>query len=128
VIVFDASVIISFLDADDELHSRARSLITREVADDFGINVITLAEVLVGPTRQLRSQAVLDTLRGLEVAELDLPAEAASQLAQLRASTGTRMPDCCVLLSAMDHGARLASFDGRLNRVAVQLGLTVLRT
>jgi predicted nucleic acid-binding protein len=126
VIAFDASVVIAFFDVDDEHHSRAHSLITREIDHDFGLNVITLAEVLVGPTRENRVQSVLDTMRDLDVAELDLPTLAATQLAQLRTPTGISLPHCCVLLTAIERGARVASFDVKLNKAAVGLGLTVV--
>jgi predicted nucleic acid-binding protein len=126
VIVLDASVLISFLDADDANHQQAESLLAREIDDEFAVNVLTLAEVLVAPTREGRLQAVVDTLRDLEVAELGFPAGASASLAQLRATAGIRMPDCYVLLSAVNSGARVASFDLRLNRAAEGLGLTVI--
>ena len=34
----------------------------------------------------------------------DLPGDAIGQLAELRAHTGLRLPDCCVLLTAERHG------------------------
>jgi hypothetical protein len=36
------------------------------------------------------------------------------------------MPDCCVLLTAQEAPARVASFDTRLLSAATQLGLDVL--
>ena len=55
-----------------------------------------------------------DYLHMLEVNELPFPPDSAVRLAKLRASTGLKMPDCCVLLAAADAGATVASFDGRL--------------
>jgi predicted nucleic acid-binding protein len=56
----------------------------------------------------------------------DLPGDAAGQLAELRAHTGLKLPDCCVLLTAERHGpAEIATFDARLARVAVERGLAV---
>ncbi len=46
----------------------------------------------------------------LEIQELPFPADAAVRLAQLRATTDLKMPDCCVLLVAEDAGASIASF------------------
>ena len=63
----------------------------------------------------------------LEVQELAFPADTGVRLAQLRALTGLRMPDCCVLLSAQDAGASLASFDTRLTQAAQALEVPVLR-
>ncbi len=53
-------------------------------------------------------------MTSVEIEELPFPADTAVRLAQLRASTGLRMPDCCVLLAAEDAGASVASFDDRL--------------
>lgn len=40
------------------------------------------------------------------------------QLARLRADTGLKMPDCCVLLAAEHTAARVASFDEQLIKAA----------
>jgi hypothetical protein len=53
------------------------------------------------------------------------PDGAAETLAQLRAETVLKMPDCCVLLSALDQQARLASFDDRLVKAALARGVDV---
>ena len=87
---------------------------------------LTLAEVLVGPTRAGRVVDALGALRDLEVSEQPLPADAAVQLAELRATTGLRMPDCCVLLAAREVQARVASWDVRLNNAAERIGLDVV--
>ncbi len=50
---------------------------------------------------------------------------AALTLAQLRVETMLTMPDCCVLLSALDRQARLASFDDRVVQAARALGVDV---
>jgi predicted DNA-binding protein (UPF0278 family) len=48
---------------------------------------------------------------------------ARGRLAQLRTDTGLKLPDCCVLLAAQDHDARVASFDTSLLKAARKLGL-----
>jgi hypothetical protein len=48
VIVFDASVLIAYLDSDDDLHRDAYRLLSESVDEDFGANSLTLAE---GPGR-----------------------------------------------------------------------------
>jgi predicted nucleic acid-binding protein len=126
VIVFDASVLIAYLDADDPQHHKAESLLAREIDDVFVANPLTLAEVLVGPSRTGRLDAARSALRELEIAEQPFPADTAVRLARLRADTGLRMPDCCVLLAAQDTAGRLATFDGRLLRGAEELGLDAL--
>jgi predicted nucleic acid-binding protein len=127
VIVFDASVLIAYLDAEDAQHHKADAMLAREIDDEFAANPLTLAEVLVGPARTGRLDAARSALRELEIAEQPFPADTAVRLARLRADTGLRMPDCCVLLAAQDMAARLATFDERLIRGAEELGLDALR-
>lgn len=127
MIVLDASVLIAYLDAEDAQHEAAETLLAREIDDDFAANPLTVAEVLVGPSRTGRLDAARSALRGLEVVEQPFPVETAVRLARLRADTGLRMPDCCVLLAAQDSAARIAAFDDRLVRAAESLGLVALR-
>jgi predicted nucleic acid-binding protein len=126
VIVFDPSVLIAYLDSDDELHGDADTLLSESVDDDFGANSFTLAEVLVVPARAGRLEAVETALHELEMDELPFPVDTAVRLAHLRVSTGLKMPDCCVLLAAEDHHATVASFDDRLTQAAKLRGLDVL--
>jgi predicted nucleic acid-binding protein len=114
VIVFDARVLIAYLDGDDAQHAIAENLLAREIDDEFAANSLTLAEVLVAPSRQGRLGEVQRALDDLDVRELPFPADSAVQLARLRAETGLKMPDCCVLLAAEAADARVASFDDRL--------------
>jgi predicted nucleic acid-binding protein len=127
VIVLDASVLIAYLDAEDAQHQKAETLLAREIDDEFAANPLTLAEVLVGPSRTGRLDAARSALRELEVAEQPFPTDTAVRLARLRADTGLRMPDCCVLLAAQETAARVAAFDERLIRAAEELGLVALR-
>jgi predicted nucleic acid-binding protein len=125
VIVLDASVLIGYLDASDAHHERATALLTREIDDDFAVNLLTLAEILVAPTRAGRADMVLGILDDLGIETLQFPPGSALPLARLRTETTLKMPDCCVLLSARDHRARLASFDERVVKAARALGLDV---
>jgi predicted nucleic acid-binding protein len=125
VIVLDASVLIGYLDADDAHHDRATALLTREIDDDFAVNLLTLAEVLVAPTRTGHRDRVLAMLADLDVQTLQFPDGSAVTLAQLRAETQLKMPDCCVLLGTLDRRARLASFDDRLVTAARARGVDV---
>jgi predicted nucleic acid-binding protein len=126
VIVLDASVLIAYLDSDDNHHVAAEALLVGAIDDDLGANPLTLAEVLVVPARDGRLESAQTVLRELEVDELPFPRDTAVRLAQLRASTGLKMPDCCVLLAAEDAGAAVASFDDRLARTAEDRNLTIL--
>lgn len=128
MIVLDASVLIGYLDATDAHHERAVALLTREVEEDLAANILTVAEILVAPTRSGQHGKVLDILDDLAVETLGfpIPAGAPVALAQLRAGTQLKMPDCCVLLSARDQKARLASFDERVIKSAQALGVDVV--
>ena len=126
MIVLDASVLVAYLDREDEHHDRAEALLAREIDDDFVINPLTLAEVLVVPARDGRLDEVRATLHDLEIGELPFPADAGAELARIGAGTRLKMPDCCVLLAAEDAKARLASFDDRLRRVAAARKIVVV--
>ena len=127
MIVLDASVLIAYLDGDDDHHEAAEALLAAAIDEDLGANSLTLAEVLVVPVREGSLSRVQSALRDLEVLELDFPSNTAVRLAELRASTGLKMPDCCVLLAAEASRATIASFDQRLVNTAQGLGFAVLR-
>jgi len=126
VIVLDASVLIAYLDSQDDHHAAAEELLS-DAVDDFGASSLTLAEVLVAPTRDGRLETAQAALDELEVQELGFPGNTAVRLTEIRVSTGLRMPDCCVLLAAEDAGATIASFDERLGRAAEKRSVPVLR-
>ena len=65
-------------------------------------------------------------LDALAVREVALGTDAALRLALLRAQTGLKLPDCCVLLAAADASAQsIATFDDRLAKVARDSGIAV---
>ena len=99
----------------------------RAIDDDLGANPFTLAEVLVVPAHTGRLEIVLSALRDLDVASLPFPGDTAVRLAELRVSTGLKMPDCCVLLAVEHTGASIASFDAGLAQAAEARGVAVRR-
>ena len=122
--MLDASVLVAQLEADDRHHDRAAAVLLGAASEDLGASTITLAEVLVGPARHGRLEAGQALLRDLGVVEVPVGRDAASRLAVLRALTGLRLPDCCVLLAAQDAGAQtIVTFDDRLVREARRMGL-----
>jgi predicted nucleic acid-binding protein len=123
VIVLDASVLIAHLDGGDRHHANAQSLLEANRQEPLGASPITLAETLVSPARAGRLADAETALQRLGVDELALRESAPSRLAQLRTDTGLKLPDCCVLLAAQDHDARIASFDTGLLKAAHKLGL-----
>jgi predicted nucleic acid-binding protein len=128
VIVLDASVLIAHFDGTDPHHAAATALLLEAVEERFSASPLTLAEVLVGPARAGRLAEAEAVLHDLDVATVRLPGDAAARLAQLRADTGLRLPDCCVLLAAQDSGGAVVTFDDRQATRARELGLTVRTT
>lgn len=128
MIVLDTSVLVAYLDSADVHHAAAVEVLSQLAPHPWGASQVTLAEVLVGPARAGEAQVVTAQriLDDLGVAELPLPGEhGALALARLKADTGLKLPDCCVLLAARERGASLASFDRRLCRAARDYSLAV---
>jgi predicted nucleic acid-binding protein len=125
MIVLDASVLIAHLDQHDALHATARERLRTAVKQRrrFSTSTITLAEVLVDPTRSGTLRAAQAALSALGVAELPLPPNAAERLAALRTETALKLPDCCVLLAAEEANGGVLTFDERLGRAAAERGL-----
>lgn len=125
MIVLDACVLIAHLNATDAHHDRATRLLADTGTVLLAASVLTIGEVLVGPVRTGRGEHAQAALDRLGVTELELPAGSALPLAALRAETKLRMPDCCVLLSAENNNAELATFDDQLAKVASSRGVVV---
>jgi predicted nucleic acid-binding protein len=123
VIVLDASVLIGHFDRGDPRHDSARALLEASGAEPLGASPLTLAETLVAPARAGRLQEARAALERLGVGELELGEGAPGRLAQLRADTGLKLPDCCVLAVAQRLKGTVASFDEDLAGVARKLGL-----
>ncbi len=126
MIVLDASVLIAHLDERDAHHQAATQVLVDAADSDLAASPVTIAEVLVGPARAKRLREAQALLDAMGVREIALKADAASSLATLRAETGLKLPDCCVLLAARDAPARsVATFDEGLAAVARRIGLQV---
>jgi predicted nucleic acid-binding protein len=126
MIVLDASTVIAFLDAHDAHHERAAALMTEHVTDGFWMHELTVAEVLVGAVREGRGNQLLDDLHAVGIRAHGASPEEPLILAELRARTGLKLPDCCVLAVALHEGATLATFDGHLRRAARDLHVQTL--
>lgn len=126
--VLDADVLIGHLDSRDAQHERATDLLATLAMEGVRLHAstITLAEVLVGPAKANRDTEAVEALNRLAVAEVAIGPGEAGRLAWLRAKTGCRMPDCCVLLAAqVIEATLLCSFDDRLRRAAEALEIPV---
>ncbi len=125
MIVLDACVLIAHLDAADPHHDRASALLLEEANSTFAASPITLAEVLVGPARAGQLEPAAIALRQLDLITVPLGEDAPIRLAGLRASTGLKLPDCCVILAAEQERGSVATFDDRLAWASRQRGLLV---
>jgi len=124
VIIVDARVLIAHLDEHDALHARAGEALLEAADRRLGASPITLAEVLVAPARRDHLDVARAAVAELEVQEIPLGEDAPVRLAALRAGSGLKMPDCCVLLAAQDAAAEaVLTFDDALARAVEQLGL-----
>ncbi|MFE6649702.1 type II toxin-antitoxin system VapC family toxin [Nocardioides sp. NPDC057772] len=124
MIILDASVLIAYLDKTDIHHVQALNVLS--TMERYRIHTLTLAEVLVRPTRDGRAAEVIEKVEAVGIRELDRVPDEARRTADLRVATPLKMPDCCVLMAATAHAASLASFDERLRDVARSRGLHVL--
>jgi predicted nucleic acid-binding protein len=125
VIILDASVLIGHFESADAHHTDATALLRAHALESFAASGITLAEVYVGAARAGQADQLRRLLAQLQIESLDLPAGAARRLGELRATTKLKMPDCCVLYSAEQHNATIATLDDKLAARADDLGLTV---
>lgn len=127
MIVLDASVLIAHLDRRDAHHTRAGTLLSETGAESLGASSVSLAETLVAPARAGRLSDARAALERLGVTELPLGTDAPARLAQLRADTGRKLPDCCVLFAAQESNGAVASFDSALLETAAKMGIATLR-
>jgi predicted nucleic acid-binding protein len=125
MIVLDASILIAHLDASDSHHDRAEVLLANSGNEDLITSVVTLAEVLVGPSRSGIVDRALIALEQLGVTAVAIDPTGALRLALLCTETGLKLPDCCLLLTAEQTDAALASFDLRLAAAARDRGVRV---
>ena len=125
MIVLDASVMIAILDPHEAHYPPARELFRANAAQRLVAHRLSMAESLVVAARADQTAAVAFALAALGVGHLDEP-DNPVELAELRARTGLRMPDACVLLAARRDNASLATFDVRLAQTARDLGVSVL--
>ena len=107
MIVLDASVVIAFLDPNDAHHDAAQAVIVGELGKSaesvsiFGLHPLTIAEILVGGVRNGRAHQMLADLRSVGIVPIPSPSDEPLLLAELRTTTGLKMPDCCVLVVAL---------------------------
>lgn len=126
MIALDAGVLIALFDANNAHHAAAEALFATHPTEPMTIGPINQAEVLARAARENRDQEMVADLHALGVMTTPLPDDAATRLARLRAHTRAKMPGCCVLLTAQQTSARVATFDEGLKASARSLGLDVV--
>jgi predicted nucleic acid-binding protein len=128
LIILDANILIGFLDAHDVHHADAIRLLEESIHEEYAASVLTVAEVLVHPSKKRVDDAALRALHDIGVIILPLRSEDASALARVRAKYHVRMPDAVALHAALATNSMLATFDQRLATVARNAGLITLGT
>ncbi|MCZ2404576.1 type II toxin-antitoxin system VapC family toxin [Paenarthrobacter sp. Z7-10] len=126
MIVLDAIVLIAHLNPNDAHHDAATQILLSASPSSLLVHSITLAEVLVGGARIGRGAEMYADLMAAGVRLADHDEQEPVRLAQLRATSGLKLPDCCVLDTAINNDASLATFDHALVRAARTNGMAVL--
>lgn len=126
MIVLDASLLIAHFNTAEPHHADADRLLREAQLEDLIIHPLTLAEVLVGGARGGRTSEMFGDILSLGVAVASYSTDEPVRLAELRASTKRKLPDCCILHLALSRIAKLATFDLALAATARELGITVL--
>lgn len=125
MIVLDASVLKAQLSPADVHHGAATQALLAVVDEDLVVHRITLAELLVGGVRLGRGSRMRADIEDAGV-RLVPPADGEPlRLAELRVRTGRKLPDCCVLETALVHNAALMTFDKALAAAAGELGIAL---
>jgi predicted nucleic acid-binding protein len=121
----DASVLIAHLNPTDPHHQAATEVLLTGTPGRMLVHPITLAEVLVGGVRIGQGVSMRDDLHAAGITVAPRDDGEPLRLAELRASTGLKLPDCCVLDVAIRHQASLATFDNALAAEARKRGVPI---
>ena len=121
MIVLDARVLIAHLKPDHTHAQAAAGILNTE--EELIIHPLTLAELLVGPMRTHQEEAFRSALIRLGILTWTPDPDHPYRLARLRATSGLKLPDCCVLDTARSTQATLATFDHTLAKAATDRGV-----
>lgn len=92
------------------------------------VHTITMAAVLAGGVRVGQGASMREDIRAVGIAVAGHDDGEPLRLAELRASTGLKLPDCCVLDVAIRHQASVATFDNALVAEAAKRGVPAVQT
>jgi predicted nucleic acid-binding protein len=118
-ITLDATVLIALAKPDDAHHEWAKEFFLKSTDMQLCIASLTLAEVLVHPVRQKVAKKFLNAINRLNLEVLPLADDDVLGLAQVRVSSGLRMPDAVVLHTAISHKTDIVTTDVQLARAAL---------
>ena len=123
MIVLDANVLISYIEHGDVHAAQAFEILDTE--EELALHPLTLAECAVSPARAGQLGKFRRMVDRLTVNIWKPDDDHVFRIAQLRATTPLKLPDCCVLDTARSLGATLATFDQTLAKQASALGIDV---
>lgn len=127
LIVLDASALIALASAKDLHHNWAVQMFRATAEFDLQMSAISLAEVLVHPSRVGEAEKFLKLIAGLNLEIAPVEESDSIKLARLRATTNLKMPDAIVLHQAIKLNGSIATTDKTLARVAKENALGVFR-
>jgi predicted nucleic acid-binding protein len=118
LIVLDASAVIGVFYPADTHHERATTLLERAASGGFVVHPMTLAESLVGAAKSGRLSQVRRQIHNMGITVFAPEEDEPLLIAEIRANTELKLPDCCVLATALSLSASLITFDDRLSSIA----------
>ncbi len=125
MIALDASVLIAHLNPVDLHHKAATAILVDGTPGQMLVHTLTLAEVLVGGVRIGQGASMREDLRAAGIVVAPHDDGEPLRLAELRAISGLKLPDCCILDVAIHRQASLATFDEALATVARRHGVPI---
>lgn len=125
MIALDASVLIAHLNPVDLHHKAATAILVAGTPGQMLVHTLTLAEVLVGGVRIGQGASMREDLRAAGIVVAPHDDGEPLRLAELRAISGLKLPDCCILDVAIHRQASLATFDEALATVARRHGVPI---
>jgi predicted nucleic acid-binding protein len=125
LVTLDAGVLIALHSQTDQHHNWAVELFTELVDFEWQISTLTYAEVQVHPIRAGVLENFQLSLGNLNIIARGMMPEDATGLAQIRATTGAKMPDAVVIHQAKILNSAIATTDRGLAHAALKLGIDV---
>jgi predicted nucleic acid-binding protein len=122
-VALDADVLIAFLDAADDQHERAVSILRPHLtaAEELLVSASVYAEVMVRPLQRGTESKVDEFLGAVNATVVAIDRSTARLAAQLRARhRALRLPDALSLAAAIGSDAELLTLDHGRARIAAR--------